>query len=181
MSTQDPFHLSKTDILSAWGGHYRGENATEETVICPTSFAERLQLSQVCARGWNVRESSRLVFWASDLIHRLYHIPAFGQHYIDHYADGYEELVGNATLNSVNSTHDSDGLQYFALDAWAYDIILPGEGCPGPTGEIAPPSPAVPSSTTTTTTSSASSATASATESAVPDVSCQSSRRTRRC
>lgn len=152
-----------------------------ETVICPASFSARRMLSQICAQGWNVRESNRLIFWASDLIHRLYHVPAFGQHYIDHYADGYDELVGNATLNSVNSTHDSDGLQYFALDAWAHDVILPGEGCPGPTGELPSTSSAVSSlsSSAPTATSSAaatsvtasSAAAASATETAVPDVS----------
>ena len=122
--------------IAAWGGHWRGANATGETVICPTSFFERRPLSTLCARGYNVRQYSRLLFWGSDLLHRLYHVPAFGQGYIDHYAEGYEAIVESASMNSPNSTHDSDGLQYFALEAYAYDIILPGQGCAGPTGEL---------------------------------------------
>ena len=37
-----------------------------------------------------------------------------------------------------NITHDSDALQYFALEAWAYDIAVPGVGCPGPALEDLP-------------------------------------------
>ena len=40
-------------------------------------------------------------------------------------------MVEAAAGNSVNSTHDSDGLQYFALEAYAFDVIEPGVGCPG--------------------------------------------------
>ena len=122
--------------LLAWGGHYRGENATHDTVICPTSFFERRPLSTVCAQGYNVRETSRLVFWASDLLHRLYHLPEIGQGVIDHYAEGYDGIVEAAANNSTNTTRDSDGLQYFALEAYAHDVILPGEGCPGPSGPL---------------------------------------------
>ncbi|KAK2604596.1 hypothetical protein N8I77_007509 [Diaporthe amygdali] len=145
--------------MPTWAGHWRGDNATEETVICPTSFFERRPLSTLCARGYNVREHSRLLYWASDLLHRLYHVPAFGQEYIDHYSEGYEGIIESAANNSPNSTHDSDGLQYFALDVYAYDIILPGEGCPGPSG---PPSTETSSSQTASSTDS-SSATASVT------------------
>lgn len=168
-------HGASTDgfLNSAWGGHYRGSNATEETVICPLSFVERRPLATVCAQGWNVRESSRLIFWASDLLHRLYHVPAFGQGYIDHYAEGYEGIIDAAASGSPNTTRDSDGLQYFALDSFAYDIIAPGEGCPGPSGppmdsstSYAASSPTVAASTTSVT---AASGEATATESALPD------------
>ena len=125
-----------TNDITAWGGHWRGENATGETVICPTSFFERRPLTTLCAWGYNVRQYSRLLFWGSDLLHRLYHIPSFGQGYVDHYSEGYEAIVESASMNSPNATHDSDGLQYFALEAYAYDIVLPGQGCPGPTGEL---------------------------------------------
>ncbi|KAG8166029.1 hypothetical protein KVR01_004581 [Diaporthe batatas] len=146
--------------MPTWAGHWRGDNATEETVICPTSFFERRPLSTLCARGYNVREHSRLLYWGSDLLHRLYHVPAFGQEYIDHYSEGYEGIIESAANNSPNSTHDSDGLQYFALDVYAYDIILPGEGCPGPSG---PPSTETSSASAPSPTETSSSASATST------------------
>ncbi|CAK1354234.1 Major allergen Asp f 2 [Cercospora beticola] len=145
--------------MPTWGGHWRGNNATHETVICPTSFFERRPLSTVCAWGYNVRESSRLLFWASDLLHRMYHLPEIGQGYIDHYAEGYEGIIEAAASNSPNTTRDSDGLQYFALEAYAYDIIAPGEGCPGPSG---PPNTSSSSAAAPAATSSAASMTSSA-------------------
>ncbi|KAF7189735.1 Major allergen Asp f 2 [Pseudocercospora fuligena] len=166
-------------LMPTWAGHWRGSNASSETVICPTSFFLRRPLATVCAQGYNVRESSRLIFWGSDLLHRLYHVPAFGQGYIDHYAEGYEGIIEAAANGSPNTTHDSDGLQYFALEAYAYDIIAPGVGCPGPSG---PPNPetssSVPAATATSSASMSATATAtatvapveaSATASALPD------------
>jgi hypothetical protein len=50
---------------------------------------------------------------------------------IDHFADGHEGVVDQALKNAKLSTHDSETLQYFALDVYAYDIAVPGIGCPG--------------------------------------------------
>lgn len=164
--------------MPTWAGHWRGDNATEETVICPTSFFERRPLATLCARGYNVREHSRLLYWGSDLLHRLFHVPAFGQEYIDHYSEGYEGIIESAANNSPNSTHDSDGLQYFALDVYAYDIILPGEGCPGPSGPPSTETSSAPAASSTDASSATASATSSATatsaesaasETALPD------------
>lgn len=85
----------------------------------------------MCALGYTVSGSETNTFWAGDLLHRLYHMPTFGQNWIDHFADGYEEVVDLATENATLSTHDSETLQYFALEVYAYDIVIPGEGCPG--------------------------------------------------
>ncbi|SMR53314.1 unnamed protein product [Zymoseptoria tritici ST99CH_3D1] len=115
-----------------WAGHYRGPNGTHETVICPLSYTSRQHLSQICSQGYDVRTGSRTLYWGSDLIHRLYHMPAYGANgYIDHYAEGWAGIVTAAKEGSPNSTHDSDGLQFFALEAYAYDVIYPGVGCPG--------------------------------------------------
>jgi hypothetical protein len=85
----------------------------------------------MCGLGYTVSESETNTFWAADLLHRLYHIPAFGQNYIDHFADGYEEVIDLAKKNATLSTHDSETLQYFALEVYAHDIAVPGIGCPG--------------------------------------------------
>lgn len=100
-------------------------------------------------------------------------MPAFGQEYIDHYSEGYEGIIESAANNSPNSTHDSDGLQYFALDVYAYDIILPGEGCPGPSGAPSTETSstgAASSTDTSSATASATSAESAASETALPDV-----------
>ncbi|EKV07786.1 Antigen 1 [Penicillium digitatum PHI26] len=114
-----------------WAGHWRGENATGETVICDLSYETRRSLSTMCGLGYTVSESETNTFWAADLLHRLYHVPAFGQKWIDHFADGYEEVIDQAKTNATLSTHDSETLQYFALEVYAFDIAVPGTGCPG--------------------------------------------------
>jgi Putative peptidase family len=86
---------------------------------------------QECALG-NVAERPTNTFWASDLMHRLYHVPAIGEGHVEHYADDYEEVIEMSENNGTYSTHDSDILQYFALEVYAYDVAVPGVGCPWP-------------------------------------------------
>ncbi|KAJ6187378.1 hypothetical protein N7519_002286 [Penicillium mononematosum] len=117
--------------LEGYAGHWRGENGTDETVICDLSYETRRSLSTMCGLGYTVSESETNTFWAADLLHRLYHVSAIGQGWIDHFADGYEEVVDQAKNNATLSTRDSETLQYFALEAYAYDIAVPGVGCPG--------------------------------------------------
>lgn len=123
-------------------------------MICDLSYETRRSLSQMCALGYNVAESPRNTFWASDLMHRLYHIPSIGAGHIEHYADDYEEVIELAAGNDTHSTHDSNALQYFALEVYAYDIAVPGVGCVEPAqaggSSSASSSPtAVPTTTTT--------------------------------
>ncbi|CEL05170.1 Putative Antigen 1 [Aspergillus calidoustus] len=117
--------------LDGWGGHWRGENATDETVICELSYQTRRSLSTMCALGYTVSESETNTFWAGDLLHRLYHMPAIGQGLVEHYADGYEGVLELAEGNRTEAVHDSETLQYFALEVYAYDIVVPGVGCVG--------------------------------------------------
>jgi hypothetical protein len=118
-------------FLQGYAGHWRGENGTKETVICDLSYETRRSLSTMCGMGYTVSGSETNTFWASDLLHRLYHVPAIGQNWIEHFADGFEEVIDLAIENATLSTHDSETLQYFALEVYAYDISVPGIGCPG--------------------------------------------------
>ncbi|GLI77355.1 prenylated Rab acceptor protein 1 [Penicillium ochrochloron] len=117
--------------LEGYAGHWRGENGTKETVICDLSYERRRSLSTMCGMGYTVSESETNTFWASDLLHRLYHVPTIGQNWADHFADGYDEVLDLAVENATLSTHDSETLQYFALEVYAHDISVPGIGCPG--------------------------------------------------
>ncbi|KPI39708.1 Major allergen Asp f 2 [Cyphellophora attinorum] len=131
-----------------WAGHWRGSNATQETVICDLSYINRRWLSSMCGLGYNVANSPTNTFWASDLLHRLYHIPSIGNGYIEHFLETYQEILDNAGQPGSNATHDSDVLQYFALEAYAYDVAVPGEGCSGEVEEASTTAEAVAASTT---------------------------------
>ncbi|KAL8680501.1 MAG: hypothetical protein Q9186_003300 [Xanthomendoza sp. 1 TL-2023] len=137
-----------------WGGHWRGSNATNETVICELSYSTRRPLEQLCALGYTVAGSESNTYFGSDLLHRLYHMPAFGENHVEHFAEDYAGALELAKTNSTNTTHDSDILQYFALDTYAYDIAVPGVGCPGEVTEavsMTETAPAMSSKTATAT------------------------------
>ncbi|CAI6301749.1 unnamed protein product [Periconia digitata] len=114
-----------------WAGHWRGENATSETVICPLSYETRKSLDGMCGFGYDVANGATNFYWASDLLHRLLHVPKVGEGVVEHYAGEYDEVLELAESNSAEAVRNSDTLQYFALEAYAYDIALPGEGCAG--------------------------------------------------
>ncbi|KAF7590087.1 hypothetical protein BBP40_003289 [Aspergillus hancockii] len=114
-----------------WAGHWRGSNATDETVICDLSYSSRRSLTTMCSLGYTVSGSETNTFWASDLLHRLFHMPPIGQNWVDHFADGYDEVIALAAGNKSTSTRDSETLQYFALEAYAFDVAAPGAGCAG--------------------------------------------------
>lgn len=131
-----PFGLpssSKTnDSNLDWAGHHRGSNASSETVICPLSYTTRLPLSSLCSRGYTVATGKSAIYWAGDLIHRLYHVDLVGENTVTHHADGYAGVTelaksDNYTLAATNSA----SLSYFAIEVYAYDISVPGEGCVG--------------------------------------------------
>ncbi|OBT60599.1 hypothetical protein VE03_10041 [Pseudogymnoascus sp. 23342-1-I1] len=116
----------------AWAGHHRGSNASAETVICPLSYTSRRPLTALCARGFDMATGRTNDYWAADLMHRLYHVPLVGEDEVDHYADGYSELLELAAgANYTDAARNSASLSYFALEAYAYDISVPGEGCVG--------------------------------------------------
>ncbi|KAI5863997.1 major allergen Asp F2 [Durotheca rogersii] len=127
-------------------GHWRGDNATQETVICPLSFTSRMPLEGLCGYGYSVAAGKLNFYFGSDLVHRLYHLPAIGEGIVDHYADTYNDCLELAVSNPAEAVRNSHTLQYFALGVYAYDISLPGEGCTGKAPE--PEAPAAPSPTT---------------------------------
>ncbi|KAL2268773.1 hypothetical protein VTJ83DRAFT_3619 [Remersonia thermophila] len=116
-----------------WAGHWRGANATQETVLCPLSFAagRRLHLESVCGLGHTVRSSPLNTFWAVDLLHRVLHIPRISEGVVDHFADGYEEVLELAKTDPEKAARDSEALQLFALEVYAFEVAAPGVGCSG--------------------------------------------------
>nr|AAQ87928.1 Asp f 2-like protein [Curvularia lunata] len=70
---------------SGWAGHWRGANASSETVICDLSYQIRKPLEAMCMHGYNVANGPTNYYWASDLIHRLLHLPPVGEGAVEHY------------------------------------------------------------------------------------------------
>ncbi|KAJ0160195.1 Major allergen Asp f 2, partial [Colletotrichum tanaceti] len=141
-----------------WAGHWRGANATQETVICPLSFEIRRPLSAVCGLGYNVANSQLNTFWATDLLHRAFHVPLISEGVVAHYAEDYADALALAKNNASLSVVDSDALQYFAIDVWAYDIAAPGVGCSGELHEEEEEHTEEPTPTSTTAAAATSSA-----------------------
>ncbi|KAK5630991.1 hypothetical protein RRF57_006706 [Xylaria bambusicola] len=144
-----------------WAGHWRGENATQETVICPLSFTSRMPLEGLCGYGYSVSSGALNFYFGSDLVHRLYHLPRIGEGIVEHYADTYSECLELAQSDPALAARNSHTLQYFALDVYAFDIALPGEGCTGRPLDFESEDPStmtevIPSATTTAATVSSS-------------------------
>lgn len=118
-----------------WAGHWRGENGSNQNVICELSFTSRRWLSQICSQGYTVSKSKDSIFWAGDLLHRIWHTDSLGQGVVGHYADTYEECLELAKTNVSEAVRNSATLRYYALDVYAYDISIPGKGCTGESGK----------------------------------------------
>lgn len=117
--------------LDGWAGHWRGENGTDETVICDLSYTSRLFLSQVCSRGYTVAGSKNSVYWAGDLLHRIWHTDKIGQGVVGHYGDTFEECLELGEHNETLAVRNSATLRYYALDVYAFEVAEPGIGCTG--------------------------------------------------
>lgn len=91
-------------------------------------------------------------------MHRLFHVPTISEGIVDHYSHGYAGILELAKKDPEKSGIDTDALQYFAIDVWAYDIAAPGVGCTGKP----PAESASPSGTTSTTVPAATGTTSSA-------------------
>jgi hypothetical protein len=85
----------------------------------------------MCGLGYTVAGSPLNTFWATDLLHRVLHVPEISEGIVDHYAEDYADALRQAKEEPEKSGRDSDVLQLFAVDAWAYDIAAPGVGCTG--------------------------------------------------
>lgn len=159
---------SHTSILTKfpeWAGHWRGSNASDETVICELSYTSRWYLPSMCGHGYTVAGGELASFFASDLIHRLFHTDKIGEATVFHYADTYDECLALAQETPAQAVRNAHTLQYFALDVWAFDIAVPGQGCTGvyvPEEEDAEAAPASTASSAAAATSTAAETTSAA-------------------
>ncbi|WVQ83153.1 hypothetical protein IAT38_005291 [Cryptococcus sp. DSM 104549] len=116
---------------AGWRGHWRGDNATSETVICDLSYTDRLYNQNFCMGGWSVAKSPISTYWSIDLIHRFFHVPATTNGLVGHYAEDLAEVLELAEHNATFAAIDSDALQYFAAHVYALEVAKGGDECIG--------------------------------------------------
>lgn len=116
---------------AGWRGHWRGDNATSETVICDLSYTDRLYNREFCMYGWTLTESAVADYWSIDLIHRLFHVPQVTNAVVQHFAEDYAEVLELAETNSSYAIYDQDALQYFAAHVYALEVAGGGDACIG--------------------------------------------------
>ncbi|CEH16561.1 Metallopeptidase, catalytic domain [Ceraceosorus bombacis] len=112
-----------------YNGHWRGNNATGETVICPLSFQTRLPIEKACANGFSLIHDNVNVYWATDLLHRAMHLPTMTNDHVGHTADEYPALLDLAKNNVTESVKNQHSLQDFAFEAFVRANI-DEQGCP---------------------------------------------------
>ncbi|PWN33769.1 zincin, partial [Meira miltonrushii] len=115
-----------------WNGHWRGNNATEETVICNLSFQSRLGLERACENGFKLGRDNVNVYWGADLLHRMMHLPKVTNGYITHVADTHEDMMKIAIEQPDQSVKNQHSIQEFAFDVWTRKYIS-AEGSAGAT------------------------------------------------
>ncbi|GAA6062177.1 hypothetical protein JCM10212_005132 [Sporobolomyces blumeae] len=122
-------NCEQTTAEGPWAGHHRGKNATEQTVICPPTYTRRMQLATLCWDGVEIGSVPPSRWLATDFMHRLMHVPSITYGHVEHIADSLEGVLELAASNSSETVANSDTFQYYALDAYAYDVVWPGKSC----------------------------------------------------
>ncbi|GAA5984855.1 hypothetical protein JCM5350_002584 [Sporobolomyces pararoseus] len=110
-------------------GHHRGRNATEQTVICPPTYTRRMQLATLCWDGVEIGTLPPARWLATDFMHRLIHIPSITCGHISHAADSLGDVLELAANNDSRTISNQNTFQFYALDAYAYDVVWPGKSC----------------------------------------------------
>ncbi|PWN18795.1 zincin, partial [Microstroma glucosiphilum] len=143
----DPDHNCATQ--EGWNGHWRGENATGETVICPLSFETRLPIEKTCAGGFQLARDNVNIYWGADLLHRAMHFPALTNEHVTHLADEYAALLELAHHSPEEAVRNQHTIQDFAFEVFSRKYITP-EGCVGEVAANATDAADAHGSTTTT-------------------------------
>jgi hypothetical protein len=89
----------------------------------------------MCNLGYIVAGSPLNLFWATDLLHLVLHVPKVSEGVVGHSAEKYADVLALAKDDPEHSARDIHALQYFATDVYAFDIAAPGIGCTGEPAE----------------------------------------------
>ncbi|GAA5970036.1 hypothetical protein JCM11641_000243 [Rhodosporidiobolus odoratus] len=109
----------------------------EQTTEAGPWDTNRLHLASFCWDGNKVGVNASSTWLASDLLHRLTHIPAITNRHVVHAADTYADVLALAASNDTLAGFNQATFQLYALDAYARDVAFPPHGCVGTDEEIA--------------------------------------------
>ncbi|ORY64731.1 putative peptidase domain-containing protein [Leucosporidium creatinivorum] len=104
----------------------------DTTVVCPTYYLAKPELQNTCAGGETLVVGGSELTRGSWFVHRLLHSPTASggrlSDVVDTVAEALELAAGVNASQAITSIHT---VQYFALDTYATDILVPGVGCRG--------------------------------------------------
>ncbi|GAA6003723.1 hypothetical protein JCM10207_003564 [Rhodosporidiobolus poonsookiae] len=112
-------------------GYFRADDH-DETVMCPTYWLEKPRIEDMCAEGWNLAENGSELTQGAFFMHRLLHTPTATGGGMSDVVDTAEEALELAKgVNHTQAAYSIHTIQYYALDVYATDILVPGVGCRG--------------------------------------------------
>ncbi|KAI5478172.1 hypothetical protein MNV49_005339 [Pseudohyphozyma bogoriensis] len=104
----------------------------DQTVVCPTYFNKKPELQNMCNQGQTLVKNGSELTQGAWFVHRLLHTPtASGGRLSDVVDTVAEALELAAGVNQTQALYSIHSVQYYALDTYAFDILLPGVGCRG--------------------------------------------------
>ncbi|OCF30367.1 hypothetical protein I316_08011 [Kwoniella heveanensis BCC8398] len=113
---------------------YFSSSTPELTVICPTYYLSKTPLDELCTGGKTIASQGSEATDGGWFLHRLLHLPVSSGGLLHDVVDTAHEAVELAKgVNASQAIHSIHTVQYYALDVYASDILLPGEGCLGDT------------------------------------------------
>lgn len=60
--------IDKNCHQDGWRGHWRGNNATAETVICDASYKDRVFNAAFCLNGFQLATTAPSTYWSIDIL-----------------------------------------------------------------------------------------------------------------
>ncbi|WWD19973.1 hypothetical protein CI109_104446 [Kwoniella shandongensis] len=111
---------------------YFSSSIPELTVVCPTYYLSKKPLAELCTEGQTISSQGSESTDGSWFFHRLLHLPIASGGHLSDVVDTANEAVELAHgVNASQAIRSIHTIQYYALDVYAQDILLPGEGCLG--------------------------------------------------
>ncbi|GAA5832459.1 hypothetical protein JCM11251_006461 [Rhodosporidiobolus azoricus] len=112
-------------------GYFRSETK-DETVVCRTYYLAQPRLEDKCAFDQTLVKNGSELTQGAWFMHRLLHTLTASGGRMSDVVDTVEEALELAQgVNRTQAAYSIHTVQYYALDVYAYDILLPGQGCRG--------------------------------------------------
>ncbi|GAA6051335.1 hypothetical protein JCM3770_004489 [Rhodotorula araucariae] len=123
------FHYLSPILLSDGGSAFYSCKVDDSSN--PVTDTDRLHLSSLCWDGNEIGVAPNSQWLATDLLHRMMHIPSITYGKVEHAADTFAGVLELAASNNSVAAYNQATFQLYAIDAYAQDIAYPPTGCVG--------------------------------------------------